>query len=232
MMETIPELFFIRIVLVLTMLAIGGIFDIWKREVHDYLWLGFGGAGIALLIIEPFQMDVIYSTLFALIIAPIVLVIWRMGLFGGADAFALIAIAIIAPQFTLAENIVTPITTLSNAAVLFVVPLIINALRNIVSIIKHENIFEGFEDPTYKKILVSFLGYKAKNPKYGFSIEKNEHAVRKFVFSFHNADNAEFSEKPNTWITPGIPYLLLIIGGFLIQLVYGDIIIAGLNSAS
>jgi preflagellin peptidase FlaK len=231
-METIPELFFIRIVLVLTMLAIGGILDVWKREVHDYLWLGFGGAGIALLVIEPFPMDVIYSTLFALIIAPIVLVIWRMGLFGGADAFALIAIAIIAPQFTLAENIVTPITTLSNAAVLFVVPLMINALRNIVSIIKHENIFEGFEDPTYKKILASFLGYKAKNPKYGFSIEKNEHKVRKFVFSFHNADNAEFSEKPNTWITPGIPYLLLIIGGFLIQLVYGDIIIAGLNSAS
>ena len=231
-METIPELFFIRIVLVLTMLAIGGILDVWKREVHDYLWLSFGGAGIVLLIIEPFQMDVIYSTLFALIIAPIVLVIWRMGLFGGADAFALIAIAIIAPQFTLAENIVTPITTLSNAAVLFVVPLMINALRNMVSIIKHENIFEGFEDPTYKKILASFLGYKAKNPKYGFSIEKNEDKIRKFVFSFHNADNAEFSEKPNTWITPGIPYLLLIIGGFLIQLVYGDIIIAGLNSAS
>jgi preflagellin peptidase FlaK len=231
-MEIIPELFFIRIVLVLAMLAIGGIFDIWKREVHDYLWLGFGGAGIALLIIEPFQMDVVYSTLFALIIAPIVLVIWRMGLFGGADAFALIAIAIIAPQFTLAENIVTPITTLSNAAVLFVVPLIINALRNMVSIIKHENIFEGFEDPTYKKILASFLGYKAKNPKYGFSIEKNEHKVKKFVFSFHNADNAEFSEKPNTWITPGIPYLLLIIGGFLIQLVYGDIIITSLKLVS
>ncbi|MDF2423130.1 MAG: peptidase [Nitrosopumilus sp.] len=169
------------------------------------------------------------SKLFALIIAPIVLVIWRMGLFRGADAFALIAIAIIAPQFTLAENIVTPITTLSNAAVLFVVPLMINAVRNIVSIMKHENIFEGFEDPTYKKILASFLGYKAKNPKYGFSIEKNEHKVRKFVFSFHNADNAEFSEKPNTWITPGIPYLLLIIGGFLIQLVYGDIIVMSLK---
>ena len=68
-METIPELFFLRILLSVGMLAIGGIFDIWKREVHDYLWIGFAGAGIVLLLFEPFQMDVIYSTLFALIMS-------------------------------------------------------------------------------------------------------------------------------------------------------------------
>lgn len=181
-METIPELFFIRIVLAVVMLAIGGIFDVWKREVHDYLWLGFGGAGIALLIIEPFQMDVVYSTLFALIIAPIVLVIWRMGLFGGVDAFALIALAVIAPQFTITENIITPMTTLSNAAVLFVVPFTINALRNILSIIKHENIFEGFDETTSKKILASLIGYKARNPKYSFSIEKKRTGYKKIYF--------------------------------------------------
>ena len=54
-METIPELFLIRIGLALGMLAIGGFFDIWKREVHDYLWIIFGVIGAALLIFEPFQ---------------------------------------------------------------------------------------------------------------------------------------------------------------------------------
>ena len=231
-METIPELFVIRIGLALGMLAIGGFFDIWKREVHDYLWIIFGVAGAALLIFEPFQTEMAYATLFALIIAPISIIIWRMGLFGGADAFALIALAVISPQFTLSENIVTPITTLSNAAVLFIIPLLVNVLRNVLSITKHEDIFEGFDETRVKKIIALFLGYKAKNPKHGFPMEEKGKKGKKFVFTFHNADNAEFSEKPNTWITPGIPYLLLIIGGFLIQLAYGDMILMwmGINS--
>lgn len=224
-MDPIPEIFLIRIGLAIGMLAIGGFFDIWKREVHDYLWIIFGGAGVILLIFEPNQTDVIYSTLFALIIAPIAIIIWRMGLFGGADAFALVALAVIAPQITISGNIVTPFTTLSNAAVLFVVPLLINALRNTVSKFRGEDIFEGFDETLPKKIAVSFLGYRAKNPKYAFSIEKTVGSVKKIAFSFHHAENEEFSETPNTWITPGIPCLLLIIGGFLIQLGYGDIIL-------
>ena len=231
-METIPELFAIRIGLALGMLAIGGFFDIWKREVHDYLWIIFGVAGAALLIFEPSQTEMAYATLFALIIAPISIIIWRMGLFGGADAFALIALAVIAPQMTLSENTVTPFTTLSNAAVLFVIPLLINALRNAISIGRGENIFEGFEESKSKKILASFIGYRAKNPKHGFSIEKTEGQVKKITLSFHHAENEEFENTPNTWITPGIPYLLLIIGGFVIQLVYGDMILMwmGINS--
>ena len=231
-METIPELFLIRIGLALGMLAIGGFFDIWKREVHDYLWIIFGVTGATLLIFEPFQTEMAYATLFALIIAPISIIIWRMGLFGGADAFALIALAVIAPQITLSENTVTPFTTLSNAAVLFVVPLLINALRNSIAVGRGEDIFKGFEESRSKKILVSFIGYRAKNPKHGFSIERIEGKVKKISLSFHHAENEEFENTPNTWITPGIPYLLLIIGGFVIQLVYGDMILMwmGINS--
>lgn len=230
MIDTLPELFAIRVILALLMLAIGCFFDIWKREVHDYLWIIFGGVGLGLLIIEPVPIDAIYSILFALIIAPIAIVLWRLGLFGGADAFALMALAIIAPQFTLNENTITPFTTLSNAAILFVIPLLINALRNIISITKHENIFEGFDETAVKKIIAMFIGYRAKNPKHGFSIERKRYKVKKFLFSFHHAEKESFENKPNTWITPGIPYLLLITGGFIIQIIYGDIILSGLET--
>ena len=116
----------------------------------------------------------------------------------GADAFALMVLAIIAPQFTLSENVITPFTTLSNAAILFVVPLLINVLRNIVSIIKHENIFEGFDETRNKKIIAMFIGYRSKKPKYGFSIERKKRKVKKFHFSFHHAENAQFEINPNT----------------------------------
>ncbi|MCV0372592.1 MAG: peptidase [Nitrosarchaeum sp.] len=231
-MDVIQDLFFIRIVLALGMLAIGGFFDVWKREVHDYLWLGFGGAGVALILVEPHPIEFAFTTLFALMITPISLIAWRMGLFGGADAFALIALSVIAPQFTLTENTITPFTTLSNAAVLFVLPLFVNVSRNLISVLRNEDIFAEFDEPTWKKTLAIFIGYRSKNPKYGFIMEKQKGASKKIVLSLHNAETEKFEKKPNTWITPGIPYLLLIIGGFIIQLIYGDIIISAMKVGS
>jgi preflagellin peptidase FlaK len=151
---------------------------------------------------------------------------WRMGLFGGADAFALIAIAVIAPMATISENAITPFTALSNAAILFVIPFLMNVVRNIIAQIKGENIFDGFDENIGKKIAAILIGYKAKNPKFGFAIEKTVKGKKKLDLAFHHAENQEFCTKPNTWITPGIPYLLLITGGFIIQVFYGDIILS------
>ena len=213
------------IALALTMLIVGSIIDVRKREIHDYYWIGFGSVGFLLLFIDPDLVPNLLTIGFALIIAPFVILLWRMGLFGGADAFALIALAVIAPMVTFSENAVTPFTTLSNAAILFVIPLLINVMRNVIAQIKGENIFEEFDASTAKKSAAILMGYRAKNPRFGFAIEKTENGMKKFDLAMHHAENQEFCTKPNTWITPGIPYLLLITGGFIIQLFYGDIIL-------
>ena len=214
------------ITLALIMLILGSIIDIWKREIHDLYWIGFGGAGIVLALLNPDIITQLLSIGFALIIAPFVIIVWRIGLFGGADAFALIALAVIAPMATFSENPTSPFTTLSNAALLFVIPFLFNLIRNAVSQIRGNDIFEGFDEPTYKKVIASFMGYKSKNPKFAFSIEKTEKGKKKLDLAIHHAEDQEFCTTPNTWITPGIPYLLLITGGFLIQLIYGDIILS------
>lgn len=216
----------IGIVLALIMLILGSIIDIWKREIHDLYWIGFGGAGVALALINPDIFTQLLSIGFALIIAPFVIIVWRIGLFGGADAFALIALAVIAPMATLSDNPISPFTTLSNAALLFVIPFLFNLIRNGISQIRGNNIFEGFDEPAFKKVVASFMGYKSKNPKFAFSIEKTEKGKKKLDLAIHHAEDQEFCTTPNTWITPGIPYLLLIAGGFVIQLVYGDIILS------
>jgi preflagellin peptidase FlaK len=69
-----------------------------------------------------------------------------------------------------------------------------------------------------------FIGYRSKNPKHGFSIEKKVGKQKKLNLVMHHAENTEFCNTPNTWVTPGIPYLLFITAGFIIQLIYGDII--------
>jgi preflagellin peptidase FlaK len=208
------------------MLVMGSIIDIWKREMHDYYWIGFGIVGFLLIFINSDIMPYLVNIGIALIITPFVIFIWRIGLFGGADAFALIALAVIAPMATFSVNPVTPFTSLSNTAILFIVPFIVNIFRNIISIVKHENIFEGFEESTLKKIGAIIIGYKAKKPKFCFSIEKIEKGKKKINLTFHHAENQEYCTTPNTWITPGIPYLLLITGGFILQLAYGDILLS------
>lgn len=225
MIESLSNYEIIGILVALTMLIVGSIIDIWKREIHDYFWIIFGSVGFVTIFISTDIWISLLAMGFALIIAPFVILVWRIGLFGGADAFALIALAVIAPMATLSNNPVSPFTTLSNAAVLFVIPFLINILRNIISQIKGENIFEGFDESRIKKILASATGYKAKNPKFGFKIEKIENGKKKIDLAIHHAEDQEYCTTPNTWITPGIPYLLLITGGFIIQLLYGDIIL-------
>jgi len=228
MIEGLTDYNIIGIGIALTMLLVGSIIDVWKREIHDYYWIGFAAAGFLLVFISSELISNLISIGFALIIAPFVILVWRIGLFGGADAFALIALAVIAPMATFSENPVSPFTTLSNAAMLFIIPFLINASRNVIAHIKGDNIFEGFEDTTIKKIFASLMGYKAKNPKFGFRIERNDGRNKKFDLTIHHAENQEYCTTPNTWITPGIPYLLLITGGFIIQLFYGDIILSKL----
>ncbi|AJW70879.1 A24 family peptidase C-terminal domain-containing protein [Nitrosopumilus adriaticus] len=224
-MELFSDYHIISIGLALVMLGVASVIDVWKREIHDYFWIVFGVIGFLLIFLSPDLMSDLLTLGFALIIAPIVIIMWRIGFFGGADAFALIALAVIAPMATLSENPITPFTTLSNAVLLFVIPFIINVLRNTIAQIKGENIFEGFDETTGRKIIAVLMGYRAKNPKFGFSIEKTKKGKKKLNLKLHHAENQDFCTKSDTWITPGIPYLLLITGGFLIQIFYGDIIL-------
>ncbi len=224
------ELFFdfqmAGVILALIMLVLGSIIDIWKREIHDLYWIIFGGVGIVLALLNPNIVTQLLSIGFALIIAPFVIIVWRIGLFGGADAFALIALAVVAPMASLNDNPISPFTTLSNAALLFIIPFLFNLTRNAISQIRGNDIFEGFDESISKKIIASFMGYKSKNPKFAFSIERTEKGKKKLDLAIHHAEDQEFCSTPNTWITPGIPYLLLITGGFIIQLIYGDIILS------
>ena len=224
MFEFMFDVYNIRILSALIMLSIATTIDVWKREVNDILWIIFGAISVLLIFFEPSMTNSIINIGVSLIVAPIALLIWRVGIFGGADALGLIVLAALAPQLSLSGNTVTPLTTLTNAAIISVAPIFLNLIRNLIAISRHKNIFEGFEETRLKKISAMFLGYRAKNPKYSFTIEKVEGNNKKIYFSFHHAENTQFCDKPDTWVTPGIPYILYITAGFVVQLLFGDII--------
>ena len=224
MFEFIFDIYNIRILSALVMLSIATTIDIWKREINDILWIIFGAISIVLIFFEPNITSSVINIGISLIVAPVALLIWRIGIFGGADALGLIVLAALAPQLSLTGNTVTPLTTLTNAVIISIAPIFLNLFRNLIAIYRHRNIFEGFEETRLKKISALFLGYRAKNPKYSFSIEKIEGNHKKIDFSFHHAENTEFCDKSDTWVTPGMPYILYITAGFVVQLLFGDIV--------
>lgn len=214
----------LRVVLALIMLGIACASDIKKREIHDLIWIVFGGIAATLIPFGSNLQDELYSVGISLIVAPIAIIIWRFGLFGGADAFALIVLAALAPGATLTQSQITPFTVLTNAVIFSIVPLLVNVTRNCILLAAKKNIFEGFDETTSRKIFAMFIGYRAANPKFGFSIEQKVGNHKKLNLSLQHAENAMFCEKQDTWVTPGIPYMIFIAAGFVLQLVYGDVI--------
>jgi len=207
------------------MLFVASALDVWKREIHERLWIIFGAIAIILIFVESLSYQGLIEVAFSLIIVPIALGFWRMGFFGMADVFGLIVLAALAPQLTLTENFVWPLTTLSNAALLSIVILLVNFIRNLIAILNHIDVFAGFNENKFRKICAMFLGYRSTNPKYSFSIEKSDGVHKKLDLSMHHAEKAEFCKTKDTWVTPGIPFMIYITAGFVAQLIFGDIIL-------
>ena len=200
----------VRIILAVIMLGIASYTDVKKREIDDRIWMIFGGLAFVILFFTSNISNSLWMIGISLIVAPVALVIWRFGFFGGADAFALIVLAALAPGSTFTASQVNPFTTLTNTIILSIIPVVINILRNIVSLIRHDDIFKGFENESRKnKIFAMFVGHRSKHPQFSFSIETREGNIKKMNFGMKNADSTEFCSSPDTWVTPGIPYVIL-----------------------
>jgi len=219
------DIIYIRILLALVMLSSATIIDIRKREISDLMWIIFGAVSVILIFFEPDLIKAAFVVGFSLIVAPLVLILWRFGLFGGADALGLIVLSALAPMITLSNSAVSPFSILVNSALLSVSPMIIYFIRNSVLILRNEDIFHDFEETKSKKIFAMFLGYRSKNPKYSFSLERQVGNKKRLNIALHHSDTAEYCTAPDTWVTPGLPFMIFILGGFIIQILFGDVIL-------
>lgn len=215
----------VRVAISSIMLGLATFWDLRSREVNDLLWIVFGGIAVALIFFGADISHTLVNVGISLIIAPVAIIIWRFGFFGGADALGLIVLSALSTDLSLTSGFITPFTTLTNSAILSVAPIFFNISRNLTSLARHKNIFEGLENESHRnKIIAMFIGHRAKHPTFSFSIEKREGSTKKLDFSLKNADDAEFCTASDTWVTPAIPYMIYITAGFVVQVVYGDII--------
>ena len=245
-----------RILLCLGFLVYASWSDYKTREVSNKVWVILGplallltGLQILLFSSQPVQMITFYVLSFA-ITSGLAITIFYVGGFGGADAKALMCIALalpVYPEYLLSHSVgfvspLFPITIFSNSVLLGALSVFYALFRNIVWIARNkESMFDGLKRESFgRKILALISGYKINLSKLETShmfpledvyINEAGEKTRKLL-AFPDYEEREDiisrlkENMPNGWVwaTPGLPLLIFITAGLLIALIYGDII--------
>jgi archaeal preflagellin peptidase FlaK len=233
MIVDITILNIIRLITGTVLLTYASYTDIKTRRAANILWVIMATVGVILLLIQ--YLDGGFPNIWYLIFIPIMIALMYLFfqmrlLFGGADAKALMALAILVPiQPTLLSEQL-PIwksfmpgswIIFANATILF---LLIPISLLIYNIGKHRLKFPH-----------SLLGYvitveKAKQ-KFVWPLEKIKDGKRKLMYMPKNfnidEELAEFEKQGVTeiWVTPKIPFMIPLLIGFLVSFLVGDLLL-------
>jgi len=218
------------VILALVMLSIGSYMDLRYREVPDLLWIVAIVVGIIVhVMIQPSQLldnlSVILIT--SVTVVGISLIAYRLGLFGGADMLALIALVIILP---IHENSYTPaLSTFINACILAVITAVpYNVVKNASMVIKGVDIFKGFNEPLSRKLLAFMIAQRVDKVgrHYAFIAERDTMDGKRFDLSIKDAEHSSYAElDEGRWVIVGLPFILYILVGFVLMLFLDNILI-------
>ncbi len=237
MSDIILILDIIRLILGASILLYASYTDIKTRKASNFLWLIMGIAGLLLLSIEYLDGGLEgkeIQLIFIPIMIGLVFLLFQLRLiFGGADAKALMAITILVPIQPVIYNF--PIwgksympavwTIFSNSIILF---LLIPISLFFYNIFKRDIRFP-----------YCFIGYKMSvkkaRAKFVWPLERIVDGKSKFVYmpkDFDVDDEFDEFEKQGIneiWVTPKIPFMIPLLGGFIVAFVFGDILFYLMN---
>ena len=245
---------FVAIIISIILLVYASWSDYISREVPDIVWIIFAPIGIVLTSLRLYiNQDLILVSLFSVAIITILsLIVFYTGMFGGADAKALICIAVAMPVYPIfLTKFVQPMFPLSVTVNSFLIASLVSVyavLRNIDWLVsKKEKLFYELESESLgKKILAFISGFKIsldeyKIDKYLHMIEKIEskngnqkkHLEIFFILEDHGEVLNNYMPKEyltmkstrNVWVTPLIPMIIFITLGYFLTLIIGDAVL-------
>lgn len=235
-METLALINIFRFITGILILTYASYTDIRTRRASNMLWLIMGSiAGILLIVqyfIEGFNNP--YYLIFIPIMIGLVYVLFQMRIiFGGADAKALMAIAILVPlepsiaEFPFWKGSFMPFSwsIFQNSLIIFLlIPLSLLSFN-----ITKRNI----------QFPYAFLGYKMSikkaRSKFVWPLEKIVNGKRKPVYipkEFDANDEYDRFEKngiTEIWVTPKVPFMIPLLIGFIFSFIFGDILFYLMN---
>lgn len=246
-----------RIILCLGFLVYASWSDHKTREVSNKVWVVLGPSALVLTAFQFFmfvpELLLTYVLSFA-ITSALALAIFYIGGFGGADAKALMCIALALPVYP--KNLLPqppglfsplfPLTIFTNSVLLGALSAFYALFRNLIwKTRKSVSLFQGLEtEPLGHKLLALLSGYKIKLSKlkegHSYPLEDvevtDEGERKRKLLVFPKDEEREMiitrivenirEEKSDSdvWVTPGLPFLIFITVGLIIALTYGDIV--------
>jgi len=246
-----------RVLLTLSIFVYASVSDLRKREVSNKVWLIMAPLALALTIFQfvifsPYLLP-FYAISF-LITAVLSIALFYAGAFGGADAKALMCLALALPYYpsylfqssTIIVSPVFPVSVFSNGVLLAGLTVVYAVLQNSSWRIRTgRKFFEGFENESIgRKVLVFLTGYKVKTT----TLEKGHMYPLEDIVTKETGESERHLlvlPKDNTlegtvkrilsakregrlqnevWATPGLPLLVFITTGLIVALVFGDLI--------
>jgi len=231
MVEQINILDIIRFFIGVSILIYASYTDIKTRRASNILWLIMGLIGGIILLIQYLTIgfeNTIYLIFIPLMIGFVYLLFQLRLIFGGADAKALMAIAILVPfepliaQFPIWKGGLMPFSwsIFANSIIIFLFIPVILLFYNLGK----RNL----------KFPYSFLGYKMSikkaKEKFVWPLEKIIDGKRKFIYmpkDFDVTEEYKEFEKQGIneiWVTPKIPFMIPLLIGFIFAFIYGDIL--------
>ncbi len=177
--------------------------------------------------------------------------LFYLDLFGGADSKALMALSILIPTSrhiglrNYNSHPIIPLAMLNNSIILSLSVSILILIKNLIDIIEGEKIFEEIENINLlKKILIIITSYripieKLRSKKFIYPIEEisiHNGKIKRQVkirigISFGEEELEkilEYADKGlisgKIWVTPGLPMIIFIFLGFIISILFGDLI--------
>lgn len=198
----------VQAIITIFMFLIGTIQDLKSRSVSDVVWIIFGVSGLSVTLVGT-EYVLLTGIVVVLCIGASFLV-WRLGVIGTADFFAMIVFSVTMPRFAPIEfvPIIVMICVMVCASAYTV---IINLKRNITDIVSG-NFFYDVDESIIKKIAASFFIHKKRrSEKFTFPGTVIVDGKTKFVF-FHDPNSQEFDDTADyvCLAVPLMPFFLTV----------------------
>ena len=253
----------VRVLLSIAFLAYASWSDLKRREVDDVVWVVFAPLAFILTFLQflLFYQRLLYMYALSFILTlGLSIALFYTGMFGGADAKALMCLSLalpIRPEVPfqpLAGGIpFFPFITFCNAVLLAASSVFYMVIRNCFWKYRTKrSFFEGFEgEPRWRKLLVFLCGYKVKAeslertnhlyPLEDISVEETGESKRKLLLMLGDEEKRAVVMRlleavrkrriqDDVWVTPGLPFIVFITIGLIIALTLGDLVWVFLTS--
>ena len=237
----------------LVILSVASVMDTREREVPDKVWLVPAPllASLTAYDILASGREVVPVLLSLILTGLLALLIYYSGLMGGADAKALVLIAISCPLYysepLLPSHPVLPLAAFSNSLLLSLSVSASLLAKNVAWRLRGRSLFEGLEGvPVLTKALVLLSGYKMKvrdflRTRFLFTLEalvEENGSYRRVLVPVVRLTNENesiswvrralelglVSEDDHIWVSPGLPMIVFITAGFALALFMGDVL--------